>query len=220
MEDYFAHIVRQGEYLVKLAWQHGFDLDDVWNHPKNAALKAKRNDNHHILEPGDVLYIPMRKKEGLPPENEALNNYTATVPKVEIRLVFLNLDKPRANEQYVVMGLGDRLEGTTGGDGEIKLEVPVHVRELEVIFRQDYVAYSVRVGDMDPIETFSGARKRLKHLGHYDRWFGDDWNDVTEDEIAERDSQAIIAFQSAQRLKLTGQMDEETKAALSKEHGS
>ena len=35
-----VHVVRQGEYLRKLAHRFGVDPDELWNHPKNAELKA------------------------------------------------------------------------------------------------------------------------------------------------------------------------------------
>jgi hypothetical protein len=53
-----THVVRQGEYLEQIAYNVGFDVDTVWGHEKNADLRALRKDQHNILCPGDVLYIP------------------------------------------------------------------------------------------------------------------------------------------------------------------
>src|SRR5215813_7826422 len=40
-----------------LAGARGLKWDTVWNHPKNAQLKAKRKDPN-VLMPGDVVYLP------------------------------------------------------------------------------------------------------------------------------------------------------------------
>ena len=58
------HTVEQGESVMSIAEENGFLCETLWNHPKNAALKAKRGDPD-VLMPGDALHIPDRgeKKE-------------------------------------------------------------------------------------------------------------------------------------------------------------
>src|SRR5258706_12719858 len=62
------HVVKQGEHLSQIAKQHGFfDFRLIWDHPKNAKLKALRL-NPNVLLPGDLLHIPDKepKKESRP----------------------------------------------------------------------------------------------------------------------------------------------------------
>ncbi|APR81837.1 Hypothetical protein A7982_07186 [Minicystis rosea] len=60
-----SYVVRPGDYLTKLAWVHGFDVDEVWGHEKNGEISALRKD-HNVLAPGDVIFIPRRRRRGSP----------------------------------------------------------------------------------------------------------------------------------------------------------
>ncbi len=51
------YVVRQGDYLVKLAFVHGFDAEEVWNDPKNEEIRGRRAD-HNILAPGISFICP------------------------------------------------------------------------------------------------------------------------------------------------------------------
>ena len=52
------YTVVSGDTLTKIAKQHGFDdWRVIYNHPSNAAFKAKRPDPDKIF-PGDVIVIP------------------------------------------------------------------------------------------------------------------------------------------------------------------
>lgn len=205
------YVVKQGDYLEKVAHSLGFDPDEVWNDPQNADLKQNRDPNQ--LHPGDILYVPTDGKKWLRIEQGSTNRYTAKIPRTKVHLTFKNLNKPRANEDYVILGMGKPVEGSTDGDGAVEVEVPVHVREIQVTFPKDYVSYAVRIGDMDPIDEPAGVRKRLQHLGYYEP-------DPGDDDLDGADSRGLLAFQRARGLPETGQLDDATKAALVQDHGS
>jgi hypothetical protein len=209
-----AYIVRQGDYLAKLAFVHGFDADEVWNDPKNDELKQLR-PNPNILAPGDILYIPEKKEEERPIEKGTENTYTATVPKVEVVLVFLDGEQPLANEPCEVRGLGEPASGdpsSTDDDGKLTLSVPVTIREVSVYFAQKNVNYNVRVGDMDPVSEPSGLCKRLTNLGFLPRHLPESAN---MNELLEY---ALLSFQKKKGLSPSGQVDAQTCEALIQEH--
>ncbi|APR75165.1 Hypothetical protein A7982_00511 [Minicystis rosea] len=87
----------------------GFEADKVWKDPKNTELSQKRDPN--VLHPGDILYVPDRKLEWLPIKAGTNNRYIAKIPRTTVRLALKDLDKPRANEPYVIHGLGNRRRG-------------------------------------------------------------------------------------------------------------
>jgi type VI secretion system secreted protein VgrG len=211
--DLRPYVVRQGDYLDKLAFVHGFDADKAWNDGKNAELKDKRKDPN-ILHPGDIVHFPRAQREGEMLEKGSSNAYTVNIPrrKVTLRLT----DARLAGAKYTVAGAGAGNEGVTDPQGELSIEVPVHQREVLIEFPEKNIACSVRVGGLDPVEETTGARRRLEHLG-YRR--PSDANE-TEAEAAEADRVAIANFQRAQGLEPTGVMDDATRAALLAAHGS
>jgi hypothetical protein len=159
-----------------------------------------------------VLYVPDPKKKWLPLKTGTDNLYVAKVPRTILHLTFKVGDKPRANEPYVIRGMGEQEEGSTDGEGVLKVDVPVHVRELEISFSSDGSTYTARIGDMDPIDEPSGIRKRLAHLGFYDPSPGED--------LVGADARSLRAYQKWRGLPQTAAPDAATKAALLSDHGS
>jgi hypothetical protein len=204
------YVVKQGDYLEKIAHALGADPEEIWNDPKNADIKKQRAPN--LLHPGDILYVPDPEPRWLPLAVGSDNLYVAKVPRTTIRLTFKNHDKPLAGEPYVIRGMGEPEEGKTDGEGTVVAEVPVHVREIQVTFPESNLTYPVRLGDMDPIDEDTGVRKRLDHLGYYDG--------LSCLDEADRDRWAITSFQHARGLDETGRADDATRAALVRAHGS
>lgn len=212
------YVIRQGDYLLKVAHLRGFDADTAWNHPKNAELKALRSDPS-MLKPGDVLFVPDEPKPKLKLNAKETNVFVARVPTVKVALVVAHDGEPLANAKYVVEGLGrDEEELSTDAAGTVTVEAPVHVREVVVRFVETGARLSVGIGDLDPPDTPSGARMRLTSLGYggakaqgKERSIGHDADSLRA---------AVSAFQVAQGLPKTGELDDATRAALVAAHGS
>ncbi len=202
-------VIRQGDHLAKLAYELGFDADEVWNDPNNAALREKRKPN--LLHPGDVLQVPDQPKKELRFEPSKKNGYRAKVPTLDVHLVFADEGGPMKDEPYEVRGI-DAPAGKTDAAGKLTLKVPVNVRELVLHFTKRNVVHTVQVGDMDPIEEISGVDKRLQHLGFLPP--------PPNGDSALRRSAAIRAFQASAGLPVTGAIDDDTRSALVTAHGS
>ena len=83
------YVIRQGDYLLSLAQQFGFDADTVWNDPANAALRKLRADPN-FLWPTDILQIP---DQDAPPVTTRLttgttNAFVSNVPMVSVTVTF------------------------------------------------------------------------------------------------------------------------------------
>lgn len=212
------YVIKQGDYLLKVAHTLGFNADEVWNDGKNAELKKLRKDPA-MLVAGDILFIPDEPKKGLQLNAKQSNSFVARVPMVKSKLVVAVNGKPFANEKYVIEGLGkEEEELTTNDKGEVAIEVPVHVREVAVRFVDRKRRIKIAIGNLDPPDTSSGARMRLMTLGLYGGKMKGADPHVAHDETTFK--RALTKFQKKQGLEQTGELDKETQDALVKAHGS
>ena len=60
------YTVKAGDWLAKIAEEHGSTVSEIWNHPDNAELRAKRG-SPDVLYPGDIVHIPYDPVESIPP---------------------------------------------------------------------------------------------------------------------------------------------------------
>jgi hypothetical protein len=148
------YVVRQGDYLAKLAYRFGFDADEVWNDQRNADLRALRQ-NPHILWPTDILYIP----DDAPPRMFALttgstNTFVTDVPTVDITIQFA--EPAFASQTYTIQEL-DQLTGlATDATGTATFSVPVTLQTATLVFTDSGATFVCKIGHLDPIETLSG----------------------------------------------------------------
>lgn len=208
------YVIRQGDFLKRLAHRMGFDARTVWDDPANAELRAKR-PNPSMLHPGDILQVPDAAAEGMRIAPGEAKSYRAVVPTVEVRLALVDAEgQPLARAAYALEGVGgEPTNGTTDGAGVATLTLPVHVETCRLVFADH--AVRVRVGHMDPVDEPSGVLKRLAHLG-YVRGIGD----LDHPRLAARIRQALHRFQVDERLDVTGEADGATRDALVARHGS
>jgi N-acetylmuramoyl-L-alanine amidase len=212
-----AYVVRDGDYLARIAFRAGLDPTDVWDDPKNADLKALRK-NPEILHPGDIIYLPDASPTELKINPGDTLEVEARPPTVTVELV-LWMSDPENEKKNLLAGLAYTLlggrddveEGTIAADGKVKFEVPVNLHEVTLVVEEEGLRFPVHIGAMDPATEPSGWKKRLAHLGYLD----DDGLNETFDL-----SPAIRAFQRQHGLEPTGLVDDATQKALVEKHGS
>lgn len=200
------HVVQSGEYLDKIAHRLGFQAEVLWGAPKNQELRKLR-PSPNLLSPGDVLWVPKGKETG----GEVLsvgaaNRYERRVPRIKV-VTWLHRSNgtPVANEPCEVRGLG--LQVTSSAEGKVELDLPIHVREVELWIPSLQISQPILVGDLDPADTGSGLKQRLTNLG-YNTYHG--FDDAPGD--------AITKFQKDHGLPLTGVADTATLDALKSNH--
>lgn len=219
--DMRPYVVRQGDYLAKLAFMHGFDAEEVWNDAKNDEIRGQRVD-HNILAPGDIVYFPVKAKEGLPIVKGTTNKYKAKVPKVTVKLRFRDGAGPLAQQPYTIEGAASPEAGASDGDGQVELSVPVDTTDFVVVFPERNLRFAVRLGHLDPIEERSGLMARLVQLGYLlpspSALFGGEIAGEEIDDGDERLSCAVRAFQTDHMLEVTGIVDDATRDALKAAH--
>lgn len=162
------YVVRQGDFLEKLALQFRFDAEEVWTNPLNGLVAARRDPN--LLYPGDILFIPERPADPSPLVSQTTNVFTADLPVVPVELRFVRGNEPRADEGVSFNGLPPHVEPPTETDelGCVRVEVPALLPVFEVYFVDEpHIVYTVLVGHLDPIEEATGVVQRLIGLGYF-----------------------------------------------------
>jgi hypothetical protein len=61
-----AYVVKAGDWLARIAEEHGSTVSAIWNHPDNAEHRGRRG-SPDVLYPGDVLHIPVAAPVAPPP---------------------------------------------------------------------------------------------------------------------------------------------------------
>jgi hypothetical protein len=168
------YVIKDGDFLLQLAFQMGFDADTVWNDPSNADLQGLRSDPN-ILLPGDVLQVPDPPDPNTqaPPATltpGSTNNFVAAdPPTVSLTHTFTGDDTTSyASMAYTVQELPQLTGLQTDENGTVTFQAPVTLQTTTIVFTESGDTWTLALGGMDPINTISGMFKRLQNLGYFD----------------------------------------------------
>jgi hypothetical protein len=205
------YVVRQGDHMKRIALARGCDADAVWNHKLNADLRQKRA-SMDMLCSGDVLYLPEPKRQWLPVASGTTNRFVATVPRTTVTLTLSQAGSPIANAACVVRELPSLGPLTTSDKGLVTFEITLTTEWVTLDFESTGLSVVCRIGHLDPIETLSGVRQRLRNLGYP--------VDNESGNSAELQA-ALCMFQNGQSdLPADGSASDETCKRLVLVHGS
>ena len=214
------HTVVQGEHLAGIAAQHGFrDFRTLWDHPRNAALKAERK-NPNVLFPGDQVFIPDKQtREELRPV-DARHRFVLAAQGLQLRVKVVDLrDKAVVRSALFRTGNGNA-NLVVPKDEVYEIDIDPGEKRATLLFpktptdpaRPDVV---MEVGSLDPESKFSGQQHRLNNLGYFAGF------STTPD--TEQFRWAVEEFQqdnkARHKLRVTGAVDDPTANALAREHG-
>jgi N-acetylmuramoyl-L-alanine amidase len=208
-------VIREGDDVDSIAFQHGLAWETIWMDDANAELRRLRGDPQLLL-PGDRLHIPDRKTGEVIGATEQHHRFRRKDVPQKLVVRILDEEEPRADEPYVLIVDGDTVaEARTDSDGTVEATIPPDAAEavLRVGEGDELVEYDLALGALDPVESPSGAQQRLRSLGFDcgDEDCGETLNDATRE--------ALKAFQETAGLEPTGRMDDDTLRTLEREHG-
>jgi N-acetylmuramoyl-L-alanine amidase len=208
------HRVKPGECLCSIAAAYGFrDYRVIYDHPKNAPLRAKR-PNPILLMPGDLVFIPDKQDKKAAGSTTHRHTYKVGEGKARLRLVLQDVDgQPLASRPYVLK-IGDRLyQGSSDGKGLIQQEISVAAQQGELTVSidagngsEEKMHFTLEIGNLAPVEEMRGVQARLNSLG----FRCGPVNGV----LTPRTRAALKAFQKKHRLKESGEADSATQSRL------
>jgi hypothetical protein len=207
-----THVVIQGDCMNSIAADHGFFWRTLWDHPANAAIVGKRKDPNILLR-GDRVHIPekRRRMEECPTTRVHRFRVRNVPAKLNLRLLTEDGD-PRSGLEYVVTIDGHTRKGTTDAEGYMRLSIPPNAREGTLLLPESEEEYELSLGHIDPITEVSGVQARLSNLGYY---FGE-----VSGAMDPKTRGALWRFQSNAGMNPTGELDDETRAALQQAYGA
>lgn len=201
--------VNQGQDIASIAHESGHFPDKIWNHPQNAALKAKRKTPNQLM-PGDEVFVPELELKYESKATDQVHKFKVKGTPHKFKLQLKRLGQPRKNERYVLDIDGKQKEGTTDGDGALEEWVPGNAKGGKLILQGGKEVIPIRLGDLNPVDEISGLQQRLNNLG---------FKCGSEDgELDDRTRAAVRKFQEANQLPATGEPDGATRAKLQQLH--
>jgi N-acetylmuramoyl-L-alanine amidase len=211
------YVVKQGDYLAKIARANGFsDYRAIWDHPRNAELKAERQDPN-ILFPGDHLVISDREPRSEFCVTEQRHRFRLHTPTLKLRLVLEDMyEKPVAHAPCKLMIGTDLDELTTDANGRISQDLRPDAHDAILVVHSaetpfSDVVLSIQIGDLDPVQKVSGQIARLNNLGY----FAGNVDSSTTDQFRS----AVEEFQCDHGLTVDGICGPITQSALKRVHG-
>lgn len=208
-----SYVVKQGDHLSSIAQQFGFaDYRTIWNHADNSALRQKRKDPH-TLYPGDTIQIPDKRQKNVNIATTAVHKFRLKDAPLMLRLVVRDFDhQPLANTPCELEVEGTVYKLTSDGQGKIETKIPKTAQSGVLRIPELELEIPVKVGHLDPLDEEEGWRARLGNLGYH-------WEPLDgADEDAMR--MAIEEFQCDHDVKVTGVLDDATRAKLKELHGA
>jgi hypothetical protein len=205
-----SYVVKQGDSISSIAYEHGFSPETLWNEPNNSELRAKRLDRN-ILLPGDVVYVPDKRIKEVREATDQVYKYKLKNTPEKLRLQLLKEGEPRRSEAYELEIDELRFNGSTDGEGRIEHSIPPDSKTGKLKLRQGEEVYDLSIGHLDPLNEISGAQGRLRHLGFY---FG-----PIDGAVSAEFEHAVQLFQTAKGFEPSGELDARTRDALREGYG-
>jgi hypothetical protein len=216
------HVVKQGEWLQKIAEQHGFASwkSIYFFDPDNAAFRAKR-PNPNVILPGDEIAIPTPGKK-----SEIIftgTNHKAVVIDDEPDFVRLTPRDPGGaslvGRRFELIIGSSVLRGAIDGTGVIETQLPAGTSDdaaTLTVFGEnegdEATTWTLKIGHLDPVELTTGLKARLNNLRFFCGEVDDHFDATTET--------AVRQFQKRHRLPVDGKANPATCAKLVEVYGS
>lgn len=215
------HTVTETETLRRIANSYGVPAASIWDNPKNSRLRESRLPEQ--LCAGDRIWIPREREPaiqwtGSPVPVRTGRCYMFAAPQLHaIVCQFTDAENEPLRNWNCRTNYGGQWTNTPlDENGTLRLRLALSVQRIEVAYWPpdgDFTSAERRtmtVGGLDPISTISGVQARLANLGLY--------AGSIDGSISQLLADALRVFQSAHRLRVTGQTDAETQRCLEAVH--
>jgi hypothetical protein len=214
-----TYIVKQGDWLAKIASRYGFtDFKTIWDDPQNAKLKQQRK-NPNVLFPGDQLFIPDKTLKQESAVTQQKHRFELKKPKITLRLILEDAcSKPIANASCELSVEDETFKLVSDSKGKIEQEIPANAQKATLIVKDSKTpihddVIPIQIGHLDPVDEVSGQRARLNNLGYFTGP-----SDI-DDEMPFRRAVGEFQLEHLGRSEVDGKCGPKTQAKLLEVHG-
>jgi Putative peptidoglycan binding domain len=170
------HTVEPGETMSSIAKANHFaNFLTIWNDDENEDLRKQRG-NPHILEAGDVVFIPDQPDQIAHGDDQFRHEFALESPALFLNLKLEDLDgKPLANVKGKLRvdaaddngreSLENEFDVTTDKNGRISQEILQDADIAELDLGDDH--FLIEIGLLDPVRSVKGMQGRLNNLGYF-----------------------------------------------------
>lgn len=204
------YIVKPGDCISSIAFEHGFFPDTIWNHPNNKQLKEKREDPNTLCA-GDAVFVPDLREKTVKRPTSQLHRFQLKNAPALCSLQMFDEDEFRANQDYELEIDGVKHTGKTDSEGVLRVSILPNARRGKLIIGPDKAEFDLQFGQVEPPTEIRGVQARLHNLGYDCPQTG---------ALDEKTQNALRNFQFAGNLKETGEIDNATLRKLDELHDS
>ena len=211
-----VYTVQPGDHISQISERAGFQCDDtIWMHPKNAKLRASR-DNPHVLREGDELFIPTKRTMTVKRTTRVNHEFVLNRTPLTIWVRLLDfLGDPIENASGTLEHSGGSMDVTTDGDGILEADIPRGTMRVVVRMEAPQLEVELGVGELDPPEQARGSTDRLNNLSYK----AGEYLDESDQETMADMSHALELFQDDSGEEADGELTDTWKQRLKSEHG-
>jgi hypothetical protein len=212
------YVVERGDGMSLIAFRRGFFWQTLWELPENGELKKARANPEVLLDGDRVTIPPLRMKKAACATGAVHRFRRKGVPSKVAFDVRQRDGTVFSGCRFRLTAGGRTIEGTTDDAGHLEQFVSPDVTRAELTVWLDRPGYpetftwTLDVGQLDPAGTLRGVKARLTNLGYDVRSDGEELGPAT--------TEALRAVQNRSGLEGTGVLDDATRDALVKLHGS
>jgi peptidoglycan hydrolase-like protein with peptidoglycan-binding domain len=206
------HIVVDGEWIGSIAAAAGIrSWKTLWNHPRNAGLRARRDPN--LLIPGDTVWIPPVDVRGESTATAASHKLVVSTPlnKLVIRFTRITRYVNSFGPIHYELAVGSsRQGGELHTDGD-QIEAPLPLNATEATLTINGATATLKIGKLQPIARLAGMQARMTNLG---------WDvGAIDNQDGPRTKQGTKGFQAFYTIKVDGIIGGQTRGKAKQVYG-